>query len=115
MRYHMLTNELIRASGEKARVLGHSYVGTIHILLALLDQPGQIGTMLRLLGLEPEVVSAMAQLLYGAGTPDLPLPQGFTPRAKEVFRLSAQEARNRCAREIQPIHILMALARAIRI
>ena len=112
MRYHMLTNELIRASGEKARVLGHSYVGTIHILLALLDQPGQIGTMLRLLGLEPEVVSAMAQLLYGAGTPDLPLPQGFTPRAKEVFRLSAQEARNRCAREIQPIHILMALARA---
>ena len=112
MRYHMLTCELIRTSGEKARSLGHSYVGTIHILLALLDQPGQIGTMLRLLGLEPEVVSAMAQLLYGTGTPDLPLPQGFTPRAKEVFRLSAQEARNRCAREIQPIHILMALARA---
>ena len=111
MRYHMLTNELIRASGEKARMLGHSYVGTIHILLALLDQPGQIGTMLRLLGLEPEVVSAMAQLLYGAGTPDLPLPQGFTAKAKEVFRLSAQETRNRNAREIQPVHVLMALAR----
>ena len=112
MRYHLLTCELIRTSGEKARALGHSYVGTIHILLALLDQPGQIGTMLRLLGVEPEAVGAMAQLLYGAGTPDLPLPQGFTAKAKEVFRLAAQEARGRNNREILPIHVLLALSRA---
>ena len=95
MRYHMLTSELICASGQKARALGHCYVGTIHILLALLDQPGEIGTLLRLLGMEPEVVSAMAQLLYGAGTPDLPLPQGFTAKAREIFRLAAREARGR--------------------
>ena len=112
MRYHMLTCELIRTSGEKARSLGHSYVGTIHILLALLEQPGEIGTLLRLLGVEPEVVCAMAQLLYGAGTPDLPLPQGFTPKAREVFRLAAREARNRNTREILPIHVLLALSRA---
>ena len=112
MRYHLLTCELIRTSGEKARMLGHSYVGTIHILLALLDQPGQIGIMLRLLGVEPEAVGAMAQLLYGAGTPDLPLPQGFTAKAREVFRLAAREARSRNIREILPIHVLLALARA---
>ncbi|MGM9605664.1 MAG: ATP-dependent Clp protease ATP-binding subunit [Faecousia sp.] len=112
MRYHMLTSELICASGEKARALGHCYVGTIHILLALLDQPGEIGTMLRLLGMEPEVVGAMAQLLYGAGTPDLPLPQGFTAKAREVFRLAAREARSRGTREILPIHVLLALSRA---
>ena len=112
MRYHVLTNELICASGEKARALGHSYVGSIHILLALSEQPGEIGTLLRLLGLEPEVVGAMAQLLYGAGTPDLPLPQGFTPKAREIFRLAAREARNRNTRQILPIHVLLALARA---
>ena len=50
MHCHMLTNELIRISGEKARCLGHSYVGSIHILLALLEQPGETGTLLRLLG-----------------------------------------------------------------
>ena len=112
MRYHMLTSELICASGQKARALGHCYVGTIHILLALLDQPGEIGTLLRLLGMEPEVVSAMAQLLYGAGTPDLPLPQGFTAKAREIFRLAAREARGRGTREILPIHVLLALSRA---
>ena len=112
MRYHVLTNELIRTSGEKARGLGHGYVGTIHILLALLEQPGEIGTLLRLLGVEPEAAGALALLLYGAGTPDLPLPQGFTPKAREIFRLAAREARNRNTREILPVHVLLALARA---
>ena len=112
MRYHVQTNELILSSGEKARSLGHSYVGSIHILLALLDQPGEVGTLLRLLGMEPMAVEAMAQLLYGAGTPDLPLPQGFTPKAREIFRLAAREAKERGVREILPVHVLLALSRA---
>ena len=112
MRYHVQTNELILSSGEKARSLGHSYVGSIHILLALLDQPGEVGTLLRLLGMEPMAVGAMAQLLYGAGTPDLPLPQGFTPKAREIFRLAAREAKERGVREILPVHVLLALSRA---
>lgn len=112
MHCHMLTNELIRISGEKARCLGHSYVGSVHILLALLEQPGETGTLLRLLGVEPEVVGAMAQLLYGAGTPNLPLPQGFTPKAREIFHLAAREARGRNTREILPVHVLLALSRA---
>ena len=112
MRYHMQTNELILSSGEKARSLGHSYVGSIHILLALLEQPGEVGTLLRLLGMEPMAVGAMAQLLYGTGTPDLPLPQGFTPKAREIFRLAAREAKERGVREILPVHVLLALSRA---
>ena len=40
MRYHTMTSELIRASGEKARLLGHSFVGSVHLLLALLELPG---------------------------------------------------------------------------
>ncbi len=111
MRYHTLTNELIRSSGEKARDLGHSYVGTIHILLALFDQPGEVGNLLRLLGADPEILLALAQQLYGRGTPDLPLPQGFTSKARELFYLAAREARSRGSREILPVHVLLALAR----
>ncbi len=111
MRYHTLTNELIRSSGEKARGLGHSYVGTIHILLALFDQPGEVGNLLRLLGADPEILLALAQQLYGRGTPDLPLPQGFTSKARELFYLAAREARCRGSREILPVHVLLALAR----
>ncbi len=111
MRYHTLTNELIRSSGEKARELGHSYVGTIHILLALFDQPGEVGNLLRLLGADPEILLALSQQLYGRGTPDLPLPQGFTSKARELFYLAAREARSRGSREILPVHVLLALAR----
>lgn len=111
MRYHTLTNELIRSSGEKARGLGHSYVGTIHILLALFDQPGEVGNLLRLLGADPEIMLALSQQLYGRGTPDLPLPQGFTSKARELFYLAAREARGRGSREVLPVHVLLALAR----
>ena len=66
---------MIQAAARKARDLGHSYVGSAHLLLALLREPGGMGLVLRQLGVDPELTEAMAQLLYGAGTPDLPLPQ----------------------------------------
>ena len=111
MRYNTQTNDLIRASGEKARLLGHSYVGTVHILLALLEQPGEVGLLLRSLGAEPELAGTMVQLQYGTGTPDLPLPQGLTKKARELLRMAAREARGNASREILPVHVLMALSR----
>ena len=112
MRYHTMTSELIRASGEKARLLGHSFVGSVHLLLALLALPGEPQLILRGCGLAPELAIPLAQLLYGSGTPNLPLPQGLTERACEILSLSAREARQRASREILPIHVLAALSRA---
>ena len=112
MRYHTMTSELIRASGEKARLLGHSFVGSVHLLLALLELPGEPQLILRDCGLAPELAIPLAQLLYGSGTPNLPLPQGLTERACEILSLSAREARQRASREILPIHVLAALSRA---
>ena len=111
MRYHTMTSELIRASGEKARLLGHSFVGSVHLLLALLELPGEPQLILRGCGLAPELAIPLAQLLYGSGTPNLPLPQGLTERACEILSLSAREARQRASREILPIHVLAALSR----
>lgn len=112
MRYHTMTSELIRTSGEKARLLGHSFVGSVHLLLALLELPGEPQLILRGCGLTPELAFPLAQLLYGTGTPDLPLPQGLTERMCEILSLSAREARQRASREILPIHVLAALSRA---
>ena len=67
--------------------------------------------VLRQLGVDPELTEAMAQLLYGTGTPDLPLPQGLTQEAREILRLAAREARQQNCREIQPQHLLLAMAR----
>ena len=111
MRYHMQTEALLRRCAGKARSLGHSYVGSAHMLLAMSTEPGGMGLVLRQLGVDPELTEAMAQLLYGAGTPDLPLPQGLTEEAKRLLRWAAREARQQNRREIEPHHILLAMAR----
>ena len=111
MRYHTLTADLIQNATRKARGLGHSYVGSVHLLLAMAWEPGGPGMVLRQLGVDPELTEAMAQLLYGTGTPDLPLPQGLTQEARELLRLAAREARQQNCREIQPQHLLLAMAR----
>ena len=111
MRYHTSTEALIQAAARKARDLGHSYVGSVHLLLALTLEAGDMGLVLRQLGVEPELTEALAQLLYGAGTPDLPLPQGLTEEARSLLRDAAREARQQKCREIQPKHLVLAMAR----
>ncbi len=111
MRYHMLTEELIQQAGQKARELGHSYVGSAHILLAMVRQMDAAGQMLRLLGMDPDLTEAMARLLYGMGTPDLPLPQGLTVDAREILGMAARESKLQGSREIRPMHLLLAMAR----
>ena len=111
MRYHGLTVELIRKSGEKARFLGHSYVGSAHLLAALAETPGGTGQFLCSLGLDPALTEAMARLFYGMGTPDLPLPQGLTANARRILRCAARESRHQGSRQVEPMHILLALAR----
>ncbi len=111
MRYQPLTAELIRSAGQNARNMGHSYVGSAHLLLALLETGGAAGALLRAFGMDPELTRRTACVLYGTGTPALPLPQGLTPEARGLLGCAAREARLQGKREIGPGHILLALAR----
>ena len=111
MRYHALTSDLIQRSARQARALGHSYVGSAHLLLAMAREPGGMGYVLRQLGVDADLTEAMAQLLYGAGTPELPLPQGLTGEVQSILRSAAREAKQHKSREIEPHHLLLALAR----
>ena len=111
MRYHMLTAEIIRNSGQKAKKLGHSYVGSVHLLLAMAEQQGNVGNMLRTFGMNPAVIEDMAVILYGKGDAQLPLPQGLTRNARGILRGAATEAETAKVREIGPIHVLLAMSR----
>ena len=93
MRYETDAVELIRATGGKARELGHSYVGSVHLLLALLTRPGNAGEILRGCGIHPDMVEDMASVLYGRGTSDLPLPQGLSADLRKILRGAGEEAR----------------------
>ena len=114
MRYEAQTQSLICAAAEKARAFGHSYVGSAHLLLALAEAPGSAGRLLRFAGLDPELTARMALVLYGKGTPDLPLPQGFSNQARRILRQAGKEATELGSRQIGSVHILLALVRQRR-
>ncbi len=111
MRYAHTSAELICSAGQQARNLGHSYVGGIHILLALLQSRGSAGELLRAAGMEQLLTERIVRVLWGVGTPELPLPQGLSGEARALLRTAAREARSLGSREIEPVHILLALAR----
>ena len=111
MHYHGLTAELIQRAGQTARHLGHSYVGTGHLLSALALAPGWTGPFLRSMGLDPELTESMLRLFYGMGTADLPLPQGLTANVKQILHMASREAKRQNCRSVQPVHVLLALTR----
>ena len=75
--------QLIRNAGLFARVLGHSYVGSEHILLALCAEEST-GAILENCGLSFPRAVEWIERLRGRGAA-LPLPQGLTAEAKEAL------------------------------
>ena len=93
MRYAPEVAELIIQAAGKARSLGHSYVGSQHILLALAEAPGWTGQMLQSVGADANFLWDIAASLHGVGAPRMPLPQGLTATAKHILRNACLEAK----------------------
>jgi ATP-dependent Clp protease ATP-binding subunit ClpC len=97
---------------EEARLLNHSYIGTEHILLGLLNEGEGIaakaleGMGINLQGVRDQVVEIIGQ---GAQAPTGHIP--FTPRAKKVLELSLREALQLGHNYIGTEHILLGLIR----
>ena len=111
MGYRGQMEALIRQSGAEARHMGHSYVGSVHLLLALCQMSGGTAQLLRSFGVEPELLRQLTMLCYGVGRPEMPLPQGLTRAARRILRQAAVEARRQGRREVRPAHVLLAMAR----
>lgn len=111
MHYEENAKALILSAAEKARVLGHSYVGSAHLLLALAEGGTAARHLLCGAGFDASLALDMAAILYGTGTSGLPLPQGFSNQAKRILRSAREEAKAFESRQIKDIHILLALLR----
>ena len=111
MRYHMLTTGVIQRSAVAAKSMGHSYVGSVHLLLALEEDRGTAGNLLRGYGIRHQVLMDMALLLWGRGDPGLPLPQGLTPNARRILRGAVREAAQMKQGQVTPLHVLISLSR----
>ncbi len=109
MRYGQDASDVITTAASVARGMGHSFVGTAHLLLALLLRPGWPGRLLRQQGCSEQLLWDLTELTYGKGQAGLPLRQGFTGQATRVLQKAAAAADSG---QICPVHILMALCRS---
>ena len=111
MRYEQGAAEVIRTAARYARTLGHSFVGTAHLLLALTQYPDRTGQLLHSFGVRESVLRDLTVLSYGLGQEGLPLHQGFTAVARKLLEGASWEARHGGCRQIGNDHILLAMTR----
>jgi Clp amino terminal domain, pathogenicity island component len=103
---------VVAASEPIARNLGHGYVGTEHLLLALYQQPeGVAAQILVESGLPADEAEAAVARRIGAGSvvPEGKLP--FTPRAIAVYNGALASALEMGHNYIGTEHLLLGLAR----
>ena len=100
---------------EKARLsagaLGHSYVGTEHLLLGILvEQEGLGARILRQRGLEEDALRRRIAERCGKGAPGVP-PQGLSSHARFAVERAAAEAAALCRGYIGTEHLLLGILR----
>ncbi|MFN3692139.1 MAG: Clp protease N-terminal domain-containing protein, partial [Fervidobacterium sp.] len=97
---------------EEAKDLGHSYVGTEHLLLAILklnDKP--ISTILEKYGLTYARVKNEVISIVGLGMRGFIMSPQMTPRARKVTEIAFEEARMSGSDKIDPEHLLLGILR----
>ena len=103
--------QVLLSAANLARKMGHSYVGSAHLLLSIAMRPQMPGQLLRTAGLEPELGRALLAAFCGIGTADMPLHQGFSRQARRILARAAEEAKLQNSRQVNTWHLLAALLR----
>ncbi len=102
---NLALNQAINA----AELLGHTYVGSEHLLLGLLRSGGIAGTVLNDSGITEEKIEELIITNIGRGTPTRLSVDYFTPRTRLILDVARSGAENLGKRLIGTEHILLAL------
>ncbi|WP_217589039.1 ATP-dependent protease ATP-binding subunit ClpC [Lentibacillus saliphilus] len=110
-RFTERAQKVLALSQEEAVRLGHSNIGTEHILLGLVREgDGIAAKALQSIGLEVEKIQEEVEKLIGKGKQPMQTIH-YTPRAKKVVELSQDEARKLGHSYVGTEHILLGLIR----
>ncbi|WP_079008955.1 Clp protease N-terminal domain-containing protein [Streptomyces sp. XY431] len=110
-RFTLAARRVVTLAQEEARTLGYHYVGTEHLLLALLrykDGPARQALTALGISLEP----ARARVGRPGDQPPVLASVPFTRGAKSVLDLSGEEATRLDSVRIGPQHLLLALMKS---
>ena len=104
------SEKLLEVARAEAKRLGHRYVGTEHLLLAVSRDP-TVGEILTKLHLEPEdLQSQVDAFVISTGALDSDEVVPVSPRAQKALDQSIDEANALLVESPAPIHVLLALA-----
>ena len=110
-RFTLRAQKAIEEAYQASHQLGHSYVGTEHLLLGLMREgEGLACRCLRRSGLEESAVTELVTASAGRGTPGPPA-QGLTPKAKKTIELACEDARRLGHGFVGTEHLLMGILR----
>ena len=95
---------------EEAKQLGHTYIGSEHLLLGLLKaDDGVAAEILQKLGVTYETLEEVVKNQIGSGTPTHLTIDDFTPRTKRILQLAVMHASQLHHNYVGTEHILMAI------
>ncbi len=105
-----MANEALNQAINSAEILGHTYVGSEHLLLGLLRVgTGVAATLLTKYGITAEKIEALIRSQIGCGTKTNLSPDFFTPRAKQVIELSMSNKINSGKQLVGSEHLLLGI------
>ena len=105
-------NEALNAAIEYAENLGHTYIGSEHLLLGLLTSEGSVAyTALTAKNITADDVENAVRNSVGIGTPTVLSPNDFTPRSKNIIETSITVARSLGHGYVGTEHLLIAIIR----
>ena len=105
-------NTALNAAIEYAENLGHTYIGSEHLLLGLLSSEGSVAyTALTARNITADNVETAVRNSVGIGTPTVLSPNDFTPRSKNIIETAVTIARNLGHGYVGTEHLLIAILR----
>ena len=105
-------NDALNSAITSAENLGHTYVGSEHILLGLLAENGGMAyTALSAKKVTYSEVEAIIKSSMGIGSPTVLSPNDFTPRAKNIIDTAILQGKGMGHSYIGTEHILMGIIR----
>jgi ATP-dependent Clp protease ATP-binding subunit ClpC len=102
----------LRLAQAAAAEMGHSYVGSEHLLLGLSQEgEGVAARALRELGIEPDGIREAIVRMVGTGSGSTAPAQGLTPRSKRIIELALEEAARMGHSYVGTEHLLLGILR----
>lgn len=105
-------NKSLNAAVKAAEDLGHTYIGSEHILLGLLSDTSTVaGAVLAAHNITYADIEEELKRSIGIGVPTELQPDDFTPRSKNILETSVAFARQMGQQLVGTEHVLLAIAR----